>query len=144
MSMKTKDKYKMSLRRIMPDQAPATRPRFADRKEAVDSSSSGPLNFSIAESGEQSENVYENKGQVQNVAEQGSADLYLRSAAVRCDRGRTEDLQDRSALHVVEQSTWLINALAAEVPCARADKEATAHHGPLPATNGVSVSRRPG
>ena len=72
MSMKTKDKYKMSLRLTAPDQASVTRPWSADRKAAVDSSSSGLLDFSIAKSGEQSENVYENKRQVQNVAEQGS------------------------------------------------------------------------
>jgi hypothetical protein len=38
------------------------------------------------------------------------------------------DLILRSALQLVEQSTWPCNGLAAEVPCARAGKEATARH----------------
>ncbi len=101
----------MSLRLTAPDQASVARTWSADQKAAVDSSSCGLLDFSIAKSREQSENVYENKRQVQNVAEQGSADLYLKSAAFRCDRGRTANLQNRSALHAVELSTWPYNGL---------------------------------
>ena len=46
-----------------------SRLRAASRKASADSSTSGLLNFSTAKSREQSENVYENKGQVQKVAE---------------------------------------------------------------------------
>ena len=60
--MKTKDKYKTSLSRTVPDQTPTARLRAAGRKAAADSSPSGLLHLSIAKSGEQSENVYENKG----------------------------------------------------------------------------------
>jgi hypothetical protein len=61
--MKTKDKYKKSLSRTVPDQTPTARPRGAGRKVAEGSPTSRLLNLSIAKSGEQSENVYENKGQ---------------------------------------------------------------------------------
>jgi hypothetical protein len=67
--MKTKDKYKKSLSRAVPDQTLTARPRAAGRKAAADSSTSGLLHLSITKSREQSENVYENKGQVQKVAE---------------------------------------------------------------------------
>jgi len=71
--MKTKDKYKKSLSRTGPDQTSTARPRAAGRTVADDSSSSGFLHLSIAKSREQSENVYEIKGQVQKVAESYSA-----------------------------------------------------------------------
>jgi len=69
--MKTNDKDKMSLSRTVPDQVPTARPRAAGRKVATDSSTSGLLDLSITKSTEQSENVYENKGQAQK---SGSAD----------------------------------------------------------------------
>jgi len=62
MSMKTNDKYKKLLSRTVPDQTPTAHPRAGGRKAAADSSTSRPLNLSITESREQSENVYENKG----------------------------------------------------------------------------------
>jgi hypothetical protein len=71
--MKTKDKYKTSLSRTVPDQTPTARLRAAGRTAAADSSTSGVLDSSTAKSGDQSENVYENKGQVQKVAESCSA-----------------------------------------------------------------------
>jgi hypothetical protein len=71
--MKTKDKYKKSLSRAVPDQTSAARPRAAGRKAAADFSTSALLDLSIANWGEQSENVYESKGQVQDVAESCSA-----------------------------------------------------------------------
>jgi hypothetical protein len=60
--MKTKDKYKKSLSRALPDQTSAARLRAAGRKAAEGSSTSRLLNMWITKSGEQSENVYENKG----------------------------------------------------------------------------------
>jgi hypothetical protein len=60
--MKTKDKYKKSEGRRVPDRTPnvsGCRPEGGARLLAV----------STAKSREQSENVYENKGQVQKVAE---------------------------------------------------------------------------
>jgi hypothetical protein len=63
MSMKTKDKYKKSLSPTVPDQTPTARPRAAGRKVAEGSPTSRLLNLSTAKSTEQSENVYENKGQ---------------------------------------------------------------------------------
>jgi hypothetical protein len=67
--MKTKNKYKKSLSRAVPDQTPTARLRAADRVAVDDSSASGLLNFSTVESTEQTQNVYENKEQVQKVAE---------------------------------------------------------------------------
>jgi hypothetical protein len=62
--MKTKNKVKKSPSRTVPDQTPTARPRAAGQKATADSSTSRLLNLSIAKSGEQTENVYENKGQV--------------------------------------------------------------------------------
>ncbi len=67
--MKTNDKYKKSLSPRVPDQTPTARPRAAGRKSVADSSTPRLLNLATAKSGEQSENVYENKEQVQKVAE---------------------------------------------------------------------------
>jgi len=78
--MKTKDKVKMSksqgvkeLRSGRPRPDRESPPRAAGRKSAADSWPSALLNRSTAKSGEQSEHVYENKGQVQKVAESYSA-----------------------------------------------------------------------
>jgi hypothetical protein len=69
MFMKIKDKYKKSLSRTLPDQTPTTHPRAAVRKAAHGPSPSRLIKLLAAKSREQSENVYENKGQVQNVAD---------------------------------------------------------------------------
>ena len=73
--MKTKGKYKKSLSRTVPDQTPAARPQATGQKAAVSSWTSGLLRLSPTKSREQSENVYENKGQVQNIAESKSVEL---------------------------------------------------------------------
>ena len=65
--MKTKDGHKKSLSRSVPDQTLAARFTLQAGKAAAGSSTSGLLYLSIRKSGEQSENVYENKGQGQEV-----------------------------------------------------------------------------
>jgi hypothetical protein len=65
--MKTKDKYKKSLSRTVPDQTPNAHLQAAGGKAAAGVSSSRRLNLSSVKSWEQSQNVYENKEQVQNV-----------------------------------------------------------------------------
>ena len=72
MSMKTKDKYKKSLSRTVPDQTPTARPWAAGRKVAEGSPTSRHLSSSAARSTEQSENVYENKGSVRRDKPAGS------------------------------------------------------------------------
>ena len=62
MYMKTKHKYKKSLSSRLPDKTPTAGPRAAGRKVAEGSPTSRLLNLSTAKPGEQSENVYENKG----------------------------------------------------------------------------------
>ena len=96
MSMKTNDKYKKLLSRTVPDQTPTAHPRAGGRKAAADSSTSRPLNLSITESREQSENVYENKGQVQKVAESYSA---RPNVGVRHRRQRFQICRSSGAAH---------------------------------------------
>jgi hypothetical protein len=83
--MKTKDKYKKSLSRRLPDPTPTTPPRAAGQKTAADSSTSRPLNSSTPKFNERSGNVYENKVRGQKVKELRSAkpseDLNPRVAA---------------------------------------------------------------
>jgi hypothetical protein len=67
--MKTQHKHKMSLSRTVPDKTSAEGPRPAGRNAAAGSATSGPLCLLTGETTEQSENVYENKGQGQKVAE---------------------------------------------------------------------------
>jgi hypothetical protein len=62
--MKTKDKYKKSLSRTVPDQTPTACSRAAGRKSAADFSTPQLLNLSITKSREQTQNVYENKGRL--------------------------------------------------------------------------------
>ncbi len=92
--MKTNDNVKMSrsqgveeLRSGRPRPDRESPPRAAGRKSAADSSPSGLLNKSTANSGEQSQDVYENKGQVQKVAESYSA---TPSASSRSSGRRSE------------------------------------------------------
>lgn len=53
-------------------------------------------------------------------SEQGSADLFLRSAAFRCDGLKNHGPTKQVALQVVEQSRRTYNALTSEVPNGRA------------------------
>jgi len=79
--MKTKEEVKKSRSQGVGESGGSRQPR-REAPAAVWNASAGfstprLLDLWSSESREQSENVYENKGQVQNVAEQGSADLYL-------------------------------------------------------------------